>query len=136
MALTEAQKTACRLYLGWPDRFLDHDSAMELALAAAADKPETVTVIVDLLDKLDTVDEALAADGVRLRLQALEVGKLKLTGGGEIDRLRGLGRQYSARLASILSVEIRNDAWSEAAPSYRSGYGGQTGNGGGEMNFG
>lgn len=134
--LTEAQKTACRRYCGWPDRFLDHDSAMERALQAAGDKPSTEDVIVDLLGHLDVLDAALRDSGVRLRLQALQVGKTQLTGGGEIDRLRGEGRRYSAQLASILSIEIRNDAWSEASPTYTSGYGGMTGSGGGEIPFG
>lgn len=136
MALSESQKTATRIYLGWPDRFLDHDSAMELALQAAGDKSETEAAIVDLLAILDQIETALRSPGVTLRLQALKVGKLELGGGLEIDRLRGLGRQYSARLASLLSVEIRNDAWSEAAPGYKSGYGGATGTGGGEIPFG
>ena len=136
MALSESQKTACRVYLGWPDRFLDHDSAMELALQAAGDKPATEAKIVDLLSVLDELDAAIRAPGVRLRLQALKVGKLELTGGGEIDRIRGLGRQYSSQLASLLSVEIRNDAWSEAAPRFTSGYGGVSETGSGEIPFG
>ncbi len=136
MALSETQKTACRVYLGWPDRFLSHDSAMELALGAASDKPETEAAITDLLAILDELDAALRHSGVRLRLQALKVGKLELPAGMEIDRIRGLGRQYSSRLASLLSVEIRNDAWSEAAPSHQSGYGGSSGTGNGEIPFG
>jgi hypothetical protein len=78
----------------------------------------TQSLVVVLLGKLDTVSAAIeAAYG---RLKALEVGSIKLSGGGEIATLRSEGRRFAGQLAAAMGVEIRGDAFGMYAAT--SGY--------------
>jgi hypothetical protein len=111
MALTEAQKSDIRLYLGWSARFFQYDSRLEMAMSALETRPEHETQVIALLVKLTTIDAEIEA--ARSRFKADKVGSITLRK-EEPDQLRDEGRMFAKRIASILGVEIRNDIFSPA----------------------
>jgi hypothetical protein len=116
MALTEEQKFKLRLYLGWSERFHQHDSALEQAFSALESRPSAENGTIALLAECERIDSAItAAEG---RLKATTVGSIELNT-MEINQLRDRGRQFVGRIASILGVEVRNDVFSGALPTAR-----------------
>lgn len=139
MAFSETELTAIRSFLGWPDRYLETDSALQQGLAAIQVRPETEDAIRDLLANAEAVWARILGDGgdepgIFVRLQAMKVGSMELDGASELDRLRSIGRQVTGRMAALIGVEVRHDVWAGAGPG-RSGHFGPSG-GGGEMQFG
>lgn len=116
MALTDTEKAACRLYLGWSARFHQHDSRLEMALIAVGDLPEHQAQITNLITGsppgllacLQDIDSKLR--GAHGRLKASEVGSIKLNA-AELQQLRSEGRRFVGRLAAILGVEKQADVF-------------------------
>lgn len=130
MALTEDQKFKIRLYLGWSERFHQFDSELEQAMSALETRPAAEAGVISLLGECERIDQAItAAEG---RLKATTVGAIQLNT-MEINQLRGRGRQFVGRIASILGVEVRNDVFSEALPSARATRFGMAGGGNRQM---
>lgn len=126
MAFTLAEKVDIRLYTGWSGRWHQVDSDLERAMSAIETEPEAETLIRGLLVSCRDIDAKMVdAHG---RLKAMKVGSIDLTGGGELDELRGEGRRFSGRICSHLGVDFREDCWAGASPSNtggsRGGYGG------------
>ena len=122
MALTEAQKTQVRSYLGWSARFHQFDSRLEQAMNAV-DGTASETLITDtlanggILASLADIDTKLtAAHG---RLKATKVGSIELNR-SEVIQLRREGRRWVGRLASLLGVEVRNNAYGSAHGGFAS----------------
>jgi hypothetical protein len=131
MALTAQQKFDIRLYMGWSERFHQFDSELEHALSALDTTPEATAAVLGFIDQCKRIDEAITAAEVRLK--ALEAGPIKLSGIGEIDALRGRGRQFVGRIASVLGVEVRHDVFSPSLPSDRATRSGMNGGGNRQM---
>ncbi len=126
MALTEAQKLDLRMYLGWSDRFHQFDSELEQAISAMESRAATETKVLALLDECVRVDGLI--QGAEGRLKASEVGSITLNP-AEIDRLRERGRTAVKRIATILGVDVREDAFSPALPRNRASRFGMVGGG-------
>jgi len=124
MALSDAQRADVRLYLGWPARFLQTDSALELAMRALETTPESEALVTSLLASLADVDVKLEA--AHARLKAAKVGSIELNG-AELVQLRGEGRRFAGRLAALLGVEIRVDVFSGNPSTHRSSWAGPVG---------
>src|SRR5688572_19681854 len=104
MALTEDQKFKIRLYLGWSERFHQHDSALEQALSALVTHPSAEAGVIALIAECERIDTALVS--AEKRTQAAQAGPITLNS-MEIHQLRDRGRQFVGRIASILGVEVR-----------------------------
>jgi hypothetical protein len=126
MALTDEQKFKVRLYTGWSERFHQFDSALEHAIAAVENHPAAETGVIALIAECERIDTAItAAEG---RLKATTVGSIELNG-AEIEQLRDRGRQFVARIATILGIDVRNDVFSGQLPSSRASVHGMSGGG-------
>lgn len=115
---TEAQRADVRKYLGWAGRYYQTDSQLEQAMSAVS--VDTETRIVAELEVCAAIDTALA--GMRTRFKAEEVGGIVLRGGAEMEDLRSQGRQAAGRIAAMLGVEIRHDAFSGSGPTSGGNY--------------
>lgn len=144
MAFDEVELTALRSFLGWPDRYLETDSALQRGLEAIQARSETEAEVRRLLGQAEAVWDRIVGDGesgddaepgVFVRLQATKVGSIELDGAAELDRLRSIGRQVVGRIASLIGIEVRHDVWTGSGPAHRSSHFGPLG-GGGEIPFG
>jgi hypothetical protein len=114
MALTETQRAAVRLYLGWSARFHQFDSRLEQALDAVGSLPESAALITASISSTPPGLLALLADlesrirGAYGRLKAGKVGSIELNA-GEIGQLRSEGRRLVGQLATLLGVEVGSD---------------------------
>jgi hypothetical protein len=133
MAFTEAEKVQIRKWLGWSDRFLQVDSALERAMQAVGDRVDSATEVRAVLAEIQTIKAEIVS--ARRRLKAHAVGTILLTGEGEIDTLRGVGMTLSKQLATMFGVETRTNPWFPGSVHHRVGWDGPSG-GGGEMPFG
>jgi len=121
MALTNAQRTLVRLYMGWQDTHGQFDSRLEQAMNAVDARADLLALFTNLLTDtppgflatLASIDAKLA--GTHGRMKAVAVGPLKLNP-GETQRLCGEGRRCVGRMASILGVAPRHDVFSNALP--------------------
>lgn len=127
MAFSEAQRAKIRLYMGWPARFFQEESALEQSMNAVESEVDTYNEIVVILTRLDDIDTRITA--CYTRLKAMQVGAIKLPGQLELGALRSEGMRVASHLASILGIEIRNNYWT-AAP-----YEGRAGSGGMQFNY-
>lgn len=108
MALTDTQKAKIRQYLGWSARYHTNDDALEKAMVTIGDLPEDEARVTAALTVLETLDTELTE--ARGRLKASVVGSITLNA-NEIAWLRSEGRRVVKRIAAILGVEIRSDAF-------------------------
>lgn len=114
MALTEAQRSSVRLYVGWSERFHQFDSELEQAMNALATAPDGEAIVLAAVAACEDIDVKLtAAHG---RLKAMKVGSIGLSGPGEIRALRSEGRRHAGRIASVLGVSIRHDVFTGSGP--------------------
>lgn len=113
MALTAQQQSQLRIYLGYPARFHQTQPELEQAILALAGVPVDETEVATLLTKLTdptTGIDARLADALD-RLQASAVGSITLNA-GEVGALRSEGRRIVGRIASLMGVKVRGDAFS------------------------
>lgn len=120
MAFTATELSEIRMYLGWQARWAAFDGALERGMAAIgfvefqAEEDRAREVLV----QLRRIDAAItSAEG---RLKARTVGSIQLNG-REIEDLRNRGRTFVGRLARILGVEVRGDAFGASMPSVDGG---------------
>jgi hypothetical protein len=134
VAFTESEKVQIRKWTGWPERFLQVDSALERAMSAVEDtRLEAVVEVRSLLAQIETIRlEIIAA---RRRRKALAVGTIELSGEGETGSLWMDGTVLSKQLATIFGVEMRTNPWFPGSAQIRSGWDGPSG-GGGALPFG
>ena len=124
MALSDTQKAQIRMYLGWSERFFQFDSRLQQAMGAI--QAEAELLITDtlanggLLASLADIDTKLTASHSRLKADV--VGSIKLNR-SEVSQLRREGKRLAGRLASMLGVKIRNNAFGAARGGFASFYG-------------
>lgn len=119
MALTDAEKSRVRRYLGFPDtnRLLHH--GLEGALVAVSTEGEAE--VQDLLTQLDEVSTQLRESWARQKVMKAE--DVVLAGHDEILALRHEGRRLVNQLAALLDVQPRRDAFSSGSTTGEAGRG-------------
>lgn len=121
MALTDAQRTAIRLYAGWQDGFGQFDSRLEQAMNYADTRASVLALLQNAINGTPPGLLALLADidarlsGSYGRLKANVVGSLTLNR-AELQQLRSEGRRHVGRMCSILGVEMGHDVFAGSAP--------------------
>ena len=123
MALTDAQRSEIRLYLGWTPRYGQSDNALERAMNAIETFPTDEALITNAIDgdppgilvSLKVIDAELIS--AHPRLKADNVGTLKLNR-SEMRQLRKEGTRLVGRLSGIMGVEVRGNPYA----TYRRGY--------------
>lgn len=112
MPLTEANRVQIRMYLGWNGRWAQFDGALERAMSAVEASPETVDQVLFQITECQRLDESIRAAERRLKADA--VGPITLNA-DEIRDLRDRGAQEVGRLATLLGVEVRSNAFGRGA---------------------
>ena len=120
MALSDTQKAKIRLYLGYSGRFFQVDTVLEQAMEAVTGLPELQTEIETLLARLAALDTKLS--DAEACLKVLKAGNVELDGHRQIATLRSQGRLMVGRLAAILGVGVRHNAFSAAATAAGGNY--------------
>jgi hypothetical protein len=117
MSLSAQQQSQLRIYLGYPARFHQTQPELEQAILALVGVPADETEVASLLTKL--TDPTTGIDfrlGDALdRLQASKVGSIELNP-AEIGMLRSEGRRIVARIAHLMGVTVRGDAFAGKGP--------------------
>lgn len=122
MAFTGAQRAQIRLFLGWPARYFQEESALEQSMNGVENEVDTYNEIVVILARIADIDSKVTS--CYTRMKALKVGGIGLTGQLELGALRSEGMRVTSHLASILGIEIRNNYWTGAPYEGRAGAGG------------
>lgn len=121
MTFTDTERAQIRLYLGYPDVYLDANSRLESAMdIVGQSRPEVVTLVQGILAALAVVDTSLTASLTTAGLMQADEVKWYETGkgGGEIEVKRAEGKRLCSRLSIIFGTEIANDVFAD------SGFGG------------
>lgn len=113
MSLTDAQKAATRRYLGYPD--VNRESYREVEGALVALSADGVTIAVEILGRLATIQTDLASSWSRQKVVKAE--EVTLAGAEEIRALRAEGRRLANELAALLGVTIVVDVFSGGSSS-------------------
>lgn len=130
MALTDEERTTVRMYMGWSGRFAQTDTAIERAMNAIDNMPADLAMLRTHLAELARIDAAIVA--CEARFKADQVGKITLSQ-TELPRLRSRGMERVGRMATLLGVEVRDNAFSPDLPRWRGGHGGPSGGGNYQM---
>lgn len=121
MALTDAQRAEVRLVLGWPARFHQTNTRLEMAMDALTTEPEHEAQVIALLASVADIDTKLLA--AHKRLKAVQVGTITMSPlRTEIAGLRMEGRRFVGRLASIVGVPVMNDYFGSSSRGYAQRY--------------
>ena len=131
MALTAAQRADCYFFCGWPQKYVQTNTALEWALDAIGNKAEMQAIVgnslvqspVGLLVQLRQLYDVTIPAAYR-RLKALKVGSIELSGNGELRALEAQGQRLVNGLCNALGVERDADV-------FRPGRGSRTPNMGG-----
>lgn len=115
MAFSATEKATMLFYLG---RSVFEDDGPAIRAINSLDSKETVArpIIVPILTELAAIDRQMQQ--LRIRLQAVEDGSLKIDAVREMAALRSLGHQQVGRLARWLKVSVPRDCdvFSSAMP--------------------
>lgn len=130
MAFTDTEKATIRMYLGWSARFAQTDTALERAMSAVETMPADEALARTHLVELARIDTAITA--CESRFKADQVGSITLSQ-TELSRLRSRGMERVGRLATLLGVEVRDNAFSPDLPRWRGGHGGPIGGGNSQL---
>ncbi|HUS27602.1 MAG TPA: hypothetical protein VMZ53_03815 [Kofleriaceae bacterium] len=128
--LTDEEKASIRMYMGWSARFAQTDTALERAMSAIDGMPADLALVRVHLTELARIDAAIQA--CEARFKADQVGSITLSQ-SELPRLRSRGMERVGRLATLLGVEVRDNAFSPDLPRWRGGHGGPSGGGNYQM---
>lgn len=119
MALTDAQRADVYFFCGWPQRYVQVNTALEMALNAIALKPAQEAL---LGNSLTSNPPGLLAQARQLydvtipaaykRLKAIKVGSIELSGPGELRELSRQGQRLVGAICSTLGVERDADVFS------------------------
>lgn len=110
MAFSSPEKANIRFYLGFQDQFRDVNTTLESQMAGGM-STDGETLTRSILASLDDVDTKIVA--AHSRLKAKKVGSIDLPGGDELIWLRGEGRRFVARLATMFGVAPKTDVYGE-----------------------
>lgn len=130
MALTDEERASVRMYMGWSARFAQTDTGLERALNAIDQMPADLALLRTHLTELARIDAAILA--CEARFKADQVGSITLSQ-SELPRLRSRGMERVGRMATLLGVEVRDNAFSPDLPRWRGGHGGPSGGGNYQM---
>jgi hypothetical protein len=128
--LTDDEKSTIRMYMGWSARFAQTDNALERAMSAIDSLPSDLALLRTHLAELARIDAAITA--CEARFKADQVGTITLSQ-TELPRLRSRGAERVGRLATLLGVEVRDNAFGPDLPRWRGSFGGPIGGGNFQM---
>jgi hypothetical protein len=128
--LTDTEKATIRMYMGWSARFAQTDNAIERAMSAINTMAADLALLRSHLTELARIDTAIEA--CESRFKADQVGSITLSQ-TELPRLRSRGMERVGRMATLLGVEVRDNAFSPDLPRWRGGHGGPSGGGNYQM---
>lgn len=128
--LTDEEKSDIRMYMGWSARFAQTDTALERAFSSIDMMPADLAKVRVHLTELARIDAAITASEARFK--ADEVGTIKLSQ-TELPRLRSRGMERVGRLATLLGVEVRDNAFGPDLPRFRAGRTGTIGGGNSQL---
>ena len=111
MAFELAEIARIRQYLGYPGVARSSIFFLEGAISVSGDDENETAIIRLILDSLEGIEEKL--QDVQGRLQATQVGKIKLAHMEEIRALRAEGRRYCNQLSIKLNVPLDGDYFGE-----------------------
>ena len=108
---TEAQKEAIYFFCGWPQKYVQVNTALENAIARIATSDAQwarLTNVITatpsgLLAQLASLYDMQIPAAYR-RLKAMKVGSIELTGNGELNTLQRQGRRLVSALCTTLGV--------------------------------
>jgi hypothetical protein len=112
MALSDSSKAQIRLYLGYSGKYFQIDSVLEQAMNSVAADPDMQTILETLIARCQDVDAKLQASDNRQKMQSADQGAIVYRGPVELAALRSQGRMAVGRMAAMLGVECRHDAFS------------------------
>lgn len=108
MALTDAQRSSVRRYLGHSGRYLQtSESRLDQALNAISGSEADEQLIADLLVLCDGVMTEITAT-VRKVAKAGALGSIRIDGARTLGILKSEGRMYCAQISNVLGVPIFN----------------------------
>lgn len=118
MAMTEAQIAEVYFFCGWPQRYVQINTAIEQAIDAIAAKPAQEALLtngltdspVGLLAKVRYLYD-VEIPKARKRLKARQVGKIVLPEHRELEQLAEEGRKLTGAICSCLGVERDADVF-------------------------
>lgn len=114
MALTDTQKAAVRLYLGYPDGSRGGPGDLERAMDGLSAAGQTV--VEGLLTSLAAIDTKLSSSWDRQKVTRAE--EITFAGPEELRALRGEGGRVASRLAAALGVPIASNPFAmQGSPS-------------------
>lgn len=122
MALTEAQKSSVRLFLGWPARFYQN-SPLEQAMDAlgVATYAQDEAKLLAVLPKIEAIDAKITATlGHCLAMEQTDAVKFKADNG--LGLLRREGRRLVKQLAAILDTPVASDYFGTGGPPNMGNY--------------
>lgn len=134
MALEDSDKAQIRMYLGYSGKYFQVDSILEQAMISVSADSDLQTLLLQQVARCQDVDAKLQAADNRQKLQSADQGAIVYRGPTELAALRSQGRMAVGRLAALLGVPVRHDAFSSSlannAPEWMGGmFGGGGGNG-------
>ena len=110
MALSDAEKASCRMYLGYPDLNRYKNPRLESVFAGGVLSLEAEALIRSALTSISTVEsKILSRVGIAGIKRADEVEFFKTA---VYTELRNLGRMYISRISITLGVPIYSDIFS------------------------
>lgn len=129
MALTQAQRSSVRRYLGYSGRYLNFDTILEQAMDLLSSNAADEALAVELIGNCDAVMAEIESTVPKVS-KAGAVGSLQLDGAKTLQTLRGHGNGYVSQLSNLLGVPIRNGgAFSTGGSDGYAGYSGPNGGG-------
>ncbi len=135
--LTNVQKSAIRMCLGYPDLFRYQSTRLESILNSDQLSKEAEDLIVQALNNFAIVETHVL--GTSISMSGLKkVGDIEMYQGKSTVEIRGYGKMYVGRISIILGVPIYSDVFSGVGylgDSF-SGPLGQASGGGGKIRLG
>lgn len=110
MAFTSEEKSKIRQYLGFPDVYVFANPRLEGALDVAGADVDVVTIVQELLTKLEAVETAIDTGALTVAgIKSVGTGDPEFYQGGKIRDLRSIGRGLCAKLSVKLGVQVVHD---------------------------
>jgi hypothetical protein len=111
MALSNADKSNLRYWLGYSARFYQTDSNLEQAMNAVGSDDTVVGLLQSLVTRCVAIDAKLVDAEGRQRYEAADQEAIVYRGYAELAALRSQGRMTVGRMAALLAVTPRHDAF-------------------------
>ena len=142
--ITDAQRADVYFFCGWPQRFVQVNTALEFALDVISTKPEMQALLTNaitatppgLLAQARLLHDVTIPSAYR-RLKALKVGSIELSGPGELRALARQGQRLVNAICGVLGAQRDVDVFSPGRGAGAPNLGGMYsyGSGGGDSNW-